>query len=327
MKLAVPMPDASDQRQRAWPKTIAVIGAAGLIGSGVVYQMAVSGLGSSIQLVDVKENLVKAHAIDIAEAQALAGYTEPELSLVRPSEIDVCSAVDLVIIAASTPETPGKDRHDFLASNLDLLRTIAPAVETLAGSKGIVMILSNPVDILAECLRRITSIEPTRILGYSLNDSVRFQLAIASELQMAPSRVKAQVLGEHGSGQVPMFSQIFIDDTRVELSISQQQRIREDIDAWFTRWSLLEPGRSSGWTTPLGAVHTIELMARGETFPAATWTGGIPGIKEAFAALPVKYLNGEVQRAEWVGNEAEWNALANAVGSVRATADQILQQT
>ncbi|MEV7648380.1 hypothetical protein [Arthrobacter sp. NPDC089319] len=305
---------------QAWPRSIAVIGAAGLIGSGVVYQLALAGVGSTIQLVDLKENVARAHAIDISEAQVLAGVGAPQLSVVNPAAADSFDEVDVVIVAASAPEVPGGDRRDFLAANLRLLRLLAPTIEKLSGEDGVVLLLSNPVDVLADCLHRITDISPDRILGYSINDSVRFQAAVARELGIEPHRIRAQVLGEHGNGQVPCFSSLLVDGAPVALSAAQQEHIREDIDGWFQRWSALEPGRSSGWTTPLGVVRMIGMMARGETFPAAAWTAGAQGLAEAFIALPVTMSSGRAKLTEWQGSAEEQAALVKAAASVREAA-------
>ncbi|MFT4470262.1 malate dehydrogenase [Arthrobacter sulfonylureivorans] len=321
-----PIAGHSTDQSQAWPRSIAVIGAAGLIGSGVVYQLALAGIGTTIHLVDVKQNVARAHAIDISEAQILAGVSVPRLNVVDPAASDSWEEVDLVIVAASAPEVPGGDRRDFLAANLRLLRLLAPTIEKLSGHDGVVLLLSNPVDVLAECLHRITDISPDRILGYSINDSVRFQAAIAKELGLEPHRVRAQVLGEHGKGQVPCFSSVTVDGAPVALTASQQENIRQDIDGWFHRWSALEPGRSSGWTTPLGVVRMITMMARGETFPAAVWTAGARGLDEAFIALPVTMSAGKAKVADWQGSPEEQAALVTAAASVREAAALNLSQ-
>jgi malate/lactate dehydrogenase len=321
-----PSAEQSADDGQAWPRSIAVIGAAGLIGSGVVYQLALATIGNTIHLVDVKENVARAHAIDISEAQVLAGVRAPLLNVVNPTGTDSWEEVDVVIVAASAPEVPGGDRRDFLAANLRLLRLLAPTIEKLSGHDGVVLLLSNPVDVLADCLHRITEISPDRILGYSINDSVRFQAAVAREMGIEPHRVRAQVLGEHGNGQVPCFSSVTVDGAPVTLTASQQERIREDIDGWFQRWSALEPGRSSGWTTPLGVVRMINMMARGETFPAAAWTAGAQGLDEAFIALPVKMSSGKVTITDWQGSPEEQAALVKAAASVREAAALQLSQ-
>lgn len=323
-EMGSPLADNRQQQGTGWPRSIAVIGAAGLIGSGVVYQLALTGIGETIHLVDVKENVARAHEIDISEAQVLAGVKGPKLHVLNPDNAGSVDRADLVIVAASAPEVPGGDRREFLSANLRLLRKLAPTIEQLAGTGGIVLLLSNPVDVLAKCLHRITSIAADRILGYSINDSVRFRAAVARVLDIEPHRVQAQVLGEHGKGQVPIFSSVAVDGKTVPLTAAQQQDVRQDIDGWFDRWSALEPGRSSGWTTPLGVARMIEMMAAEEVFPAAAWTGGTGGMTEAFIAIPVKMAAGRVKASSWRGTPEEQAAMAEAAKSVRETADLAL---
>src|SRR5680860_151492 len=98
-----------------WPASVAVIGAAGLIGAGVVERLAMEAITDTVYMTDLRDNVLHAHAIDIAEAQILGGNTRARLVVGPPAD---GSPVDLVIVAASAPETPDGDRRDFLRANL-----------------------------------------------------------------------------------------------------------------------------------------------------------------------------------------------------------------
>jgi len=274
-----------------WPRSVAVIGAAGLIGSGVAERLAWNGQADDLYLIDLHENLVRAHAIDIAETQVIGGNTRTRLHIGAPAD---GSEVDLVILAASVPEVPDGDRRDFLAANLRLLGTLAPSLESLAGNSGIVLILSNPVDILADCLARTSGIDPERICGYSLNDTVRLRIAAARELGADVNDVEVLMLGEHGGHQVPMFGTLTLKGAPVSLEAAQQDRVMADVNGWFARWSALKPGRSTGWATPAGVSQIVQAMAEGRVHPAAVWTGGAAGLPETFIALPAVFDGGRL---------------------------------
>ncbi|NKX52042.1 hypothetical protein HER39_16000, partial [Arthrobacter deserti] len=262
------------------------IGAAGLIGSGVAERLAENGRTGDLYLIDLHENLVKAHAIDIAETQVIAGNTWTRLHAGPPAD---GTPVDLVTLAASTPEVPDGNRRDFLAANLRLLGTLAPTIRSLAGTGGIVLILSNPVDILADCLARIPGIDPHRICGYSLTDTIRFRMAVAREPGAHVGDVEALMLGEHGGHQVPLFESLTLAGSPVRLDAAQQARVMEDVNGWFARWSALKPGRSTGWATPAGVSQIVQAMADGSPHPAAVWTGDVPGLPGTFIALPAAF--------------------------------------
>jgi malate/lactate dehydrogenase len=194
----------------------------------------------------------------------------------------------VLVVCAAPPEDPSDDRRAFLEGNLALLRQIAPSITAAAGSSGMVVLVTNPLDIPAEATRRFTGLPAHRIVGYSLNDSIRFRVALGRELDVPPRHVVAWVLGEHGHGQVPLFSRIRIDGQAVELDAAARMRVRDDTDAWFPRWARLAPGRSSGWTTPLGLVHMLQTILDGETLPAVVAANGAYGLPDTYLTLPAR---------------------------------------
>lgn len=307
------------ERTSTWPASVAVIGAAGLIGSGVVERLAVEAITDTVYMTDLRDNVLHAHAIDITEAQILAGNTRTRLVVGPPAD---GTSVDLVIVAASAPETPDGDRRDFLTANLKLMQLLLPDIERLAGERGIVMLLSNPVDVLADALRQLSGISPDRIIGYSLNDSIRFRAAVGRELGVAPERVDGLVLGEHGDGQVPLFSALTQDGKPLNLDSDQRARVTTDITGWFSRWSALKPGRSSGWTTPLGVAQIVKAMAAGHIHPATIWTGSVSSLPDSFISLPTRFEDDRVVSALEAVSQTENEGLTQAAKSVQTAAAQ-----
>jgi malate dehydrogenase len=301
-----------------WPRSVAVLGAAGLVGSGVAHQLAVHGDCETVYLYDIRPDLLAAHVIDMSEAQLAAGDARTRLV---PAKAGEHGPVDLVVVAASAPEVPDGDRQKFLAGNLEVLGALAPEIDRLAGESGVVLLLTNPVEALSEILRRNTSVAPQRILGYTLNDSLRLRMAIGRELGVHPQSVNAWVLGEHGAGQVPLLSQVRVDDAPAELSAEARQRIRTDIDGWFARWSALRPGRSSGWTTPVGTLEAIRAIAGRRAFPASVWTGDLPEYADCFLTLPAVFgPEGLIEIADWPMDDEERTALRAAADRLAMTA-------
>ena len=294
-----------------WPQRIAIIGAAGTVGS--------SGIGQELFLVDVRKNLVAGHAIDIADAQTLTGVPSPRITPGTPQD----GPVDVVVVAASKPEVPHGDRRDFLSANAALLGTLLPQIESLAGDHGLVLLLSNPVDILAGWLARESSLPRHRILGYSLNDSARFRSAVARELGVGVDRVQGMVLGEHGNGQVPLYSGVRLDGEPLALDPDQRRRVDADVHGWFHRWSELETGRSSGWATGAGVRHLLEELAAGRPVVTTASGTGLEDYPEAFIALPARRSGGRVQALSPETDPQETRDLLEAARRVRDEVDAL----
>lgn len=253
------------------PRRVAILGASGLTGAGLAHQLSISDDYDEILLFDLKENVLQAHAIDMREAQIVMRRTRARLVVVPLDRAADQEPVDLVVFAASLPETPDGTREAFVQGNLGVLDAARPAIEALAGETGLVMIVTNPADVLATCLAHTSGIHPARIFGYCLNDSARFIAAISRELEVDPDRLYALVIGEHGDGQVLVWSSVTLDGGPLSLDAAQRARIDADARGWFRRWSDLRPGRSSGWTTPVGSARTIARLAAGEPVPVAVW--------------------------------------------------------
>jgi len=273
-----------------WPRTISIIGAAGLVGSSVAAQLATGGVGRRLNLQDRRQNLVHAHRIDLSDAQAVLGTGYPEIVAGPPPE-----AADLVIVAASMPETPNGDRREFQAANAGLLDSLAEQIRQEAGEHGIILLLTNPVDILADWMARKHGIDPGRFMGYALNDSARLRLAIARVLGVDVASVEAMVLAEHGRGQFPVFSTVRVNGQPVKWPEGAIDRILADVHGWFERWSSLNPGRSSGWATGVGVMHLVRSLSAGEPVVTTASTAGLDGLPGTFMALPTRLQDGRLK--------------------------------
>lgn len=296
----------------SWPRRISVIGAAGLVGSSVVTQLATNGLGETVYVQDRRENVLEAHRLDQLDAQAILGHRQPALVSGPPPD----GGCDLVVVAASLPEKPDGDRRDFLAGNTGLLESLIPEVKRQVGDDGVLLLLTNPVDILADWLCREHGFDPDRVIGYALNDTARFRQAIARELAVSTPDVSASVLGEHGKGQVPIFSTATVCGQPVDWPEGAEGRIRADIDGWFQRYSNLGAGRSSGWATGHGVAYLVRQLTQGQPVLTTASTRGIDGFPATFMALPT-FLDGVRFRTEAPDvSPAEWSQLVTSADNI-----------
>lgn len=306
---------ASTHPPTAWPSRISVIGAAGLVGSSVVTQLAVQGFGHTLYAQDRRDNVLEAHRLDQMDAQVILGRDRPQIIAGSPPDGDC----DLVIVAASLPENPDADRRDFLAGNTGLLESLAEEVKRQVGESGVLLLLTNPVDILADWLCREQGFDPDRVIGYALNDTARFRQAIAREVEVPPSAVDAMVLGEHGKGQVPIFSTVTIHGHPVDWPAGAQDRIRADIDGWFQRYSKLRAGRSSGWATGHGVAHLVQGLMDGQSVLTTASTRGIDGFPPTFMALPTRLHAGRFRSELPTVSTEERGHLINSATNIHDT--------
>jgi len=159
-------------------------------------------------VIDRRPEKVASHVMDLEQVLALGGG--PAVSAGSWDELE---GVDALVVCASTALTANTSRAVYLQDNSAIVDGIAAR---LAGWHGVVVMVTNPVDPLTARLARALG-DRRRVVGYTLNDSLRLRTSIAASLGVAPAAVEAWVLGEHGDRAVPVFSRVRVDGAPVIL--------------------------------------------------------------------------------------------------------------
>jgi malate dehydrogenase len=188
-----------------------------------------------------------------------------------------------------------------------------------AGWPGILLMVTNPVDPLVTWAQARTGIDRRRILGYTINDSLRARTGVARELGATPSSVEAWVIGEHGDACVPLWDRVRVDGHLVDLTAPQRAAAEAFLRTWYVRHVALDSGRSSTWTSGLGIARMISAIGRddGELWPASLVLAGEYGIDGVALSVPVMLgREGAREIVPWRLTPAQSAALARAAGLV-----------
>lgn len=307
--------------------TVTVVGAAGSIGSSVVEALYQRRLFDVYHFVDPRTNVLEALRIDLTEAAVAEKVAPASVVISGPEDADRNPVPsDLVVYAATAGERPGQSRSSFAGLNWGLLDSLRPVVEKAAGDTGLVLLITNPVDVMAEALCRASSqLGADRILGYSTNDSTRMRVAVAGEVGVSPDRVTAYALGVHGEQLVPIFSDVRVDGRQIELDSSQQARVVDHLDTWLDRWRSLESGRSSTCSTSAGAVSLVRAMREGHAEAASVSTDSVDFLTDdSHISMPVVLGKNAVMPEASVFSDKERMGLARAAERVKSLADELL---
>jgi len=182
-------------------RRIAVIGT-GHVGSTVAYALMLRELAGEIVLLDANAELAAAEAHDIEHANALARRAR----IWAGDYAEAASASIAVITAGATMNTAAESRLSLVNRSAAIVRSCVGAL-TAAGFGGIIVIASNPVDIMAQLAHEISGMPAGRVIGTgTLVDSARLRSLLGTKLGVDPQSVVAYVLGEHGDSELAAFS-------------------------------------------------------------------------------------------------------------------------
>ena len=180
-------------------KLISIIGT-GKLGSAVALQVAQRELGD-LRLVDIIQGLPQGEALDLGQMAAEQGV---DVDIVGSNDYKDIAGSDLVVVIGGLGRKPGMTRLDLQEKNESIIRGIAEKIVEYA-PKTLVLMVTNPLDIMTYLAWKVTGFEPSRVFGQSgMLDTMRFKYFIAKALRVSTSSVQAVVIGEHGDSMVPL---------------------------------------------------------------------------------------------------------------------------
>lgn len=297
---------------------VTIIGGAGGVGASTAFNLVLMRRPHDVVLVDSRPEMITSHVMDLEQALELS----PGCS-VRGGDVGDVRDADVVVLLSATPITPGTPRVEYLARNALIADELASALGT--SWQGVVLVVTNPVDPLVTRLRRRTGLDRRRVLGYTINDSLRLRTGLAKALGVAPGTVEAWVLGEHGDQAVPLFDRVTVDGAAVRPTADQADAAEEYFRTWYPTHVALDSGRSSTWTSGLGVARMVSALdGDGELWPASVVLEGEYGIVGVAVTVPVTLgRDGALQIHEWDLEPDELAALRASAEFVRAAVESV----
>lgn len=195
---------------------ISVIGA-GHVGATFAYTLLLSGLAREVVLVDKDRGRAESEALDLAHAAPFSRPTQ-----VRAGAVADVAGSAVVVIAAGRNQHPGETRLDLLGYNAEIAASIAAEVAA-CNPDGVIVVATNPVDILSRIAHEASGLPAGRIIGSgTILDTARFRHLIGRHFGVDPRNVHAYVVSEHGDSSVAVWSSASIGG----IGLSEAARIQ-----------------------------------------------------------------------------------------------------
>ncbi len=204
----------------------------GLVGSSFAYALMIRGLASELVLIDVNTARATGEMMDFNHG----------LSFTRPMKITAgdyaeCAGSAIVVIAAGASQKPGESRLDLLGRNAAIFRQIVPEI-VRHNPDGIILIATNPVDILTYVSLGVSGLPPGRVIGSgTILDTSRFRFLLGQYYGVDARSVHAYIIGEHGDSEIPVWSQASIGGVRLQefAPLKNREYVQSDMDALFVQ--------------------------------------------------------------------------------------------
>lgn len=204
------------------PHRVVVIGT-GAVGSTTAYTLLLHKRMSELVFIDANHNKALGEALDMNHGLPFVGGVK-----LWAGDYSDCKDADIIIIAAGSNQRPGETRIDLLNRNSAIFEDIISNI-TKYNNSGILLIATNPVDILSYVSWKKSGWPSNRVIGSgTLLDSARFRYLIGKEKGIDPRSIHAHIIGEHGDSELPVWSLSNIAGAPLNFEEDKQQEIFEN---------------------------------------------------------------------------------------------------
>lgn len=177
---------------------IGIVGT-GWVGSSVAISTLHAGIAGELLLADLRHDIAEGEAMDLAH-----GSSFYPAAAVRAAQVEEMRDCDAVVVAAGRGGKANETRLDLLRDNAAVARGIGTA---LRGGRALVVVVTNPVDVMTKALLEASGLPAPRVLGTgTMLDTARLRHLVGGELALDPRSIHAQVVGEHGDSEVVLWS-------------------------------------------------------------------------------------------------------------------------
>lgn len=198
----------------------------GNVGNAAAYALFQQRVATELVLVDLDRRRAEGEAMDLMHGQAFVGRVR-----VRAGDVADLAESRVVIVCAGVGQRPGESRLDLMGRNVDVFRSVAADLDRHAPD-AVVVVATNPVDVLTYVLQELSERPVDRIIGTGTSlDSSRLRALVAEHLSVDPRSVHGYVLGEHGDSEVAIWSSATIGGASLLEELGDPARARRELDA------------------------------------------------------------------------------------------------
>lgn len=271
------------------PLRIAIVGL-GNVGATFAFCLLLRRIAAEIVLIDANRKKADGEAMDLNHAVPFGAATR-----IWAGGYEDCRGAAVVVVTAGAAQRPGETRLQLLDRNLAIFREIVPQV-VQHNPDGLLLIATNPVDVLSYVSYRLSGLPAHRVLGSgTILDTARFRYLLGQHFSVDPRSVHGLILGEHGDSEVPIWSLANIAGIRLRdycrvhnLPYDQAAFDRIFTDTRDAAYKIIERKGATYYAVAAGLLQIVEAIVRDQktVLTTSTLVDGAYGLRDVYLSLP-----------------------------------------
>ncbi|QIK69263.1 L-lactate dehydrogenase [Erysipelothrix sp. HDW6C] len=305
---------------------ISIIGA-GFVGSTTAFALMNSNVASEIVIVDINKDKAKGEAMDLDQGQVFVSPIK-----IIAGDYPETAGSDIVIITAGLAQKPGETRIDLVNRNIEIYKQLIPSIVEY-NPDAILLVVSNPVDILAQITYKLSGFPAERVIGSgTVLDTARFQAELSNKFKVDARNIHANIIGEHGDSEIATWSlttiagltiEQYCANMDIEFSESMRDQITEDVKT--AAYKIIDWKGYTNYAVALAVTRIVKAILRDEKsiLTVSSLLQGDYGIEDVYISVPtIVGRNGVRHTVEVPYSSNEVAALQESAQMLKEIIDQ-----
>ena len=263
----------------------------GFVGSSSAFALMQSGIFSEMVMIDVNREKAEGEAMDIAHGLPFAR----PIRLYAGTYDDIVDAA-IIIITAGANQKPDETRLDLIHKNVEIYKTIILEIAK-RNCEGMLLIVSNPVDILTYTALKLSGFPENRVLGSgTVLDTARLKYLIGEHLKVDNRSVHAFIIGEHGDSELAAWSNANVSGVRLDAFCEMrghyfheesEDKIYEEVKN--SAYEIINKKHATYYGIAMSVKRICEVIMRDEKsiLPVSHMIHGVYEIDDVVLSMPV----------------------------------------
>lgn len=309
-------------------RKVAVVGL-GFVGSASAFALMQSGLFSEMVLVNRDMSKAEGEALDISHGLPFA----KPMKIYAGTYDDIVDAA-VIVITSGAGQKPGETRLDLVRKNVDVYRSIIPEIAK-RNCEGILLIVSNPVDILTSAAVKLSGFPENRVFGSgTVLDTARLKYLLGEHLNVDSRSVHAFIIGEHGDSEIAAWSSANVSGVPLHNFCEMRGHFEHEKAMYEiaegvknSAYEIIEKKKATYYGIAMSVKRICEAIVRDEKsiLPISSIQHGQYGIEGVALSMPaVVGKNGVETLVPIELNEAEQTALRHSADTLKQVLNEVL---
>ena len=282
-------------------------------------QVAFRELGD-LRLIDIVKGLPQGEALDLSQMTAELEEVA-DIDIIGSNDYKDIAGSDLVVVIGGLGRKPGMTRRDLQEKNESIILEISEKIVEYA-PKSLVLMVTNPVDVMTYLALKVTGFESPRVFGQSgMLDTMRFKYFISKALGVSTSSIQAVVIGEHGDSMLPLPRYSTVNGVPVTELLSPKQVAKIVDQTRKTAAEVIALKGATIYAPATGIARMIDSVIKDKKMVLCltAYLNGEYGVRDVCAVVPAVLGARGVERViELKLNEEERAAWLRSVGVVKS---------